>query len=393
MFGIQVSHAQWASFPSTLELKVGETKAVTVEYGGGYTNHTFAPDNSNYAIDVRISGRTAYVTGLKVGTGYIQVNVWRWLSGSTEKDWVGFNCKVTVTGPDPESINLSSTSISLKEGETKQLSASVLPDNAPQDISWSVVSGSSVASVSSSGIVTAKAAGTAKVRATSTAKSSVYADCYVTVTQSPIIQFADARVKRLCVDRWDTNGDGELNTAEAAAVRYLNSVFNGERHITSFNELQYFTGLFNIGEGAFTRCNSLTSITIPNQVTSIFSYAFNACNSLTSITIPNRVTKIGSNAFDGCSSLTSITIPNRVTSIGNHAFSYCSGLTSVTIGTGVTSIGNSAFYNCSGLTSVTIGSRVTSIGDRAFSGCSGLTSITIPESVTSIGNDAFSGCI
>lgn len=78
------------------------------------------------------------------------------------------------------------------------------------------------------------------------------------------------------------------------------------------------------------------------------------------------------NVFSGCSGLTSVTIPNSVTSIGNNAFRNCSGLTSVTIGNGVTSIGNNAFYNCKGLTSVIIGNGVTSIGGFAFDGCSKL---------------------
>ena len=91
-----------------------------------------------------------------------------------------------------------------------------------------------------------------------------------------------------------------------------------------------------------------------------------------SITVEGQeypVAIIGKSAFSDCSSLTSITIPNSVTSIGDGAFYKCSGLTSVTIPNSVTSIGNSAFYGCSGLTSVTIPNSVTSIGDGAFYFC------------------------
>ena len=148
----------------------------------------------------------------------------------------------------------------------------------------------------------------------------------------------------------------------------------------------------SIGNSAFSGCSGLTSVTIGNSVTSIGSSAFYKCTGLTSVTIGNSVTSIGGYAFDGCSGLTSVTIPNSVKSIGGYAFDGCSGLTSVTIGNSVTSIGNSAFWKCSGLTSVEIPNSVTSIGSSAFSYCSGLTSVTIGNSVTSIGEDAFKGC-
>ncbi len=148
----------------------------------------------------------------------------------------------------------------------------------------------------------------------------------------------------------------------------------------------------SIGKSAFYGCTGLTSVTIPNSVTNIGSNAFYRCTGLTSITIPNSVTSIGVQAFWGCRGLTSVTIPNSVTSIGSGTFWGCTGLTSVTIGNSVTSIGNSTFYGCTGLTSVTIGNSVTSIGVQAFWGCTGLTSITIPNSVTSIGKYAFYGC-
>ena len=144
--------------------------------------------------------------------------------------------------------------------------------------------------------------------------------------------------------------------------------------------------------GAFANLSAITSVTIPDSVTSIGWYAFYNCSRLTEVTIPDSVTSIGSYAFSGCSSLTSVTIGNGVTSIGYSAFSGCSGLTSVIIGTGVTSIESYVFEGCSSLTSVTIPDSVTSIGNYAFYGCSGLTSVTIGNGVTSIGYYAFLGC-
>ncbi|MDE5574400.1 MAG: leucine-rich repeat protein [Bacteroidales bacterium] len=88
------------------------------------------------------------------------------------------------------------------------------------------------------------------------------------------------------------------------------------------------------------------------------------------------MTSIGSSAFFGCSGLTSVTIPEGVTTIEYRTFYACSGLTSVTIPESVTSIGSSAFGDCTGLTSVTIPKSVTSIGDGAFYGCEKLLSVT-----------------
>ena len=66
--------------------------------------------------------------------------------------------------------------------------------------------------------------------------------------------------------------------------------------------------------------------------------------------------------------MTSITIPNSVTSIGDYAFRGCTGLTSITIPNSVTSIGDYAFYGCTKLLNLTIGAKVSSIGESAFSG-------------------------
>ena len=137
--------------------------------------------------------------------------------------------------------------------------------------------------------------------------------------------------------------------------------------------------------------SALTSVSIPNSVTSIGSGAFANCPSLASVIIPNSVTSIGSNAFSG-TALISVSIPNSVTSIGESAFEQCSSLASVSIPYSVTSIGSYAFSGTA-LTSVSIPYGVTSIGNGAFSYCYNLTSVTIPNSLTSIGANAFYGCL
>ena len=126
---------------------------------------------------------------------------------------------------------------------------------------------------------------------------------------------------------------------------------------------------------SFEGCTNLTSFTFGNNVKTIPSYVCYGITSLPSVTIPDSVTSIGSSAFRGCTGLTSVSIPDSVTSIGSSAFEGCSGLTSVSIPNSVTSIGKWAFESCTGLTSVTIGSGVTTILGAAFYNCTGLTEI------------------
>lgn len=85
-----------------------------------------------------------------------------------------------------------------------------------------------------------------------------------------------------------------------------------------------------IGESAFSGCTSLTSITIPNSVTSIGKSVFSGCSGLSNVTIPNSVMSISYNLFGGCGSLTSITIPNSITKIESGAFSGCTNLMNIT---------------------------------------------------------------
>lgn len=137
---------------------------------------------------------------------------------------------------------------------------------------------------------------------------------------------------------------------------------------------------------------NLTSITIPNSVTSIGSSAFSGCTGLTSITIPDSVTSIGSSAFEYCIDLKSITIPDSVTSIGSDVFSHCVNLKSVMIGNSVPKITYGAFSSCNNLTNITISNSVTSIESLAFYNCTGLAEIDFSShtSVPTLSNkDAF----
>lgn len=145
-----------------------------------------------------------------------------------------------------------------------------------------------------------------------------------------------------------------------------------------------------LGGYLYVNNSNVSTLEIPNTVTSIKQYAF--CYSrFNSVNIPNSVTSIGTSAFGWCSNLKTAAIGNSVKTIGDEAFRYCSNLTTATIGNSVVTIGKNAFSDCRTLSSVSIPNSVTNIGSRAFYSCP-LTSVVIPNSVVSIGDEAFRYC-
>lgn len=176
-------------------------------------------------------------------------------------------------------------------------------------------------------------------------------------------------------------------------------------------------GINKIGYGAFDHCVALTEITIPAAVKSIGQFAFYYCEGLKNVVFGNGISDavIDPYAFSGCSGLTSINLPNGVTTLGDYAFMYCSGLTSVTLSEGLSSIGVCCFEGCNSLTGITIPGTVNKISGNAFSKCTALTSvelkggpetidyyafydcealttINLPEGIKTIGNYAFADC-
>ena len=146
----------------------------------------------------------------------------------------------------------------------------------------------------------------------------------------------------------------------------------------------------SIGEGAFSRYTSLTSVTIPSSVTSIGDGAFYGCTSLASIDLPNSVTIIYDYAFQGCTSLTNVDLKS-CSYIREKAFQGCTSLKNVTFSANLSSIGDFSFEGCTSLETINV-NKVSSIGNSAFSGCTALTTVYLPTSVKTIGNGAFRYC-
>lgn len=237
------------------------------------------------------------------------------------------------------------------------------------------------------------------------------------VEMDPVIDFVDSNVKAICVANWDTNTDGELSFAEAAAVTSLGEVFKEDTEITSFDELQYFTELRSINELEFYNCSNLASVRIPGKVSTIKEGAFRNCSKLKKLVIEDSSQYLycyhsyyyNSDHIYSCFSdcpletvylgrdlqnrqspyyvsrylgffydkitLSSLEIGKKVTKIEDLMFSGCNGLTTVSIPNSVTSIGKQSFYYCRNLASVVIPNSVTYIGEYAFSGCGSLTSV------------------
>ena len=166
-------------------------------------------------------------------------------------------------------------------------------------------------------------------------------------------------------------------------------------------------GVTRIGNGALAGVSNLSSITISNTVTTIEDNAFSQLGyvsfdqnshdygsdnnaTITSLVIPDTVTSIGVRAFYGLTTITSLTLPNNITTIPQEAFFGMSNLLSLTIPNSVTSIGPSSFYIMSHLTSLTISENISTIPDQAFAGMYAIQTINIPNNVTSIGYEAFS---
>ena len=211
--------------------------------------------------------------------------------------------------------------------------------------------------------------------------------------RSPSIVFKDEKVKRICVEKWDHNGDGELSETEAAAVKSLGEAFSSNGSIVSFDELKFFTSLESIGGWAFANCSLLESVSFPPNLETIGHAAFNACALKGELMLPESVISLGDYAFANCKGLDGVlNLPDRITKIGSHAFESCVSITGLHLPEALESIGEYAFNNCTSMKgSLVIPDKVTEIPCGTFQHSAFDGMLTLSPRLRSIGLVAFTG--
>lgn len=209
--------------------------------------------------------------------------------------------------------------------------------------------------------------------------------------------YASAFYKAASVESIYLNPDlqGTKDSKGVVTANIPSSCFNS---CTSLSSVNIPDAITSIGSSAFSNCSSLVSIDL-NNVESIENTAFNKCSSLVTVRMPN-VTAIGkwgtskttkSNVFSGCVSLREIDLSN-VTSIYNYAFDGCTALESIDISNiDKGKLGTYVFENCTSLSSVTLGTKIVELPTYTFYNCTALTSITLPSNITNVGNFCFAG--
>lgn len=193
-----------------------------------------------------------------------------------------------------------------------------------------------------------------------------------------------------CDNKIGLGGDstyGGIITAKNNSTINRNAIYlNSLKNVELGNNVVFDTN-------AFYKCTNLSTITIPNTVTSISTNCFINCYNLEMIVIPNSVIGINSSVFQNCSNLKNISLPNSVTNIDGSCFSGCTSLKGVTLPNSLTQVGTNLFYNCYNLIYAKISNSLIKMNNNMFNGCSLLKEIKIPNSVTEFGYNVFFNCL
>lgn len=181
-----------------------------------------------------------------------------------------------------------------------------------------------------------------------------------------------------------------IEVGEDAFRGNLKEGSKSERENCKITSIELPEGLKVIGKNAFSGCDALFSITIPNSVRKIESDAFYK-SGLTHVVLGSKLTKIGDFAF-ASTKLKKVNIPDNVTQIGHCAFEWCKKLTEVKIGNGLKTLPEHMFFECDELETVVLGNNIQKISSCAFSNCGALSEINFPQSLKEIDPAAIIYC-
>lgn len=170
---------------------------------------------------------------------------------------------------------------------------------------------------------------------------------------------------------------------------YFDTVKNADRQV----EVTFKDKKYNSYTGALVIPATVTHDGKTYTVVGLGKYSIRNSAGVTSVQLPEGLQYIGMGAFSKCNGLTQVTVPNSVTKLDNFAFNDCPNLSSVTLGTGLETIGASCFYGDIKLPAITIPAGVKTVDTWAFRNCFILKSINIPANVTKVGNGCFEGCL
>ena len=244
------------------------------------------------------------------------------------------------------SITLNKSAITILVGETTDLIATILPDNATdKTIVW--VSSSPTVATVENGKITAVAKGTAIITATA---GDLSATCSVKVGQ----EFLFAPVGN----------------------NYAVTAYVGDKNIVEVPATYNGKAVTVIGERAFYDCSQITEAVLPDTIKEIGVEAFGYCTSLTKIEIAS-CTRLKDRAFIGCTALTEIYLPDGLVNIGLTPFAECTSLEKIQIESGTVS--STLFAGNKYVKEIVLGAGVTEIAQNAFKGCSSLKKLTMPR--------------
>ena len=432
---------------ASLTLDEGEQYVLTATiYPNNATVKTVNWTSSNSDVALVLDGRV-YAIGTGTATIYVTAN-----DGKTDY------CTVTVREKvvEVESISLNATTLTLEEGESATLAATVYPENATdKTVEW-ISANTNIAAVAQ-GRVTANGVGETTVTVKST--NGKLATCIITVRAKTVavsgisldeseVELEEGDSKTLVATlvpnnatdktlKWSSSKENvaTVSNGKVTALSVGTAIITVTAH-NGFSASCYVTVTspfvfeeYGDGYALVDYVGNKTEVVVPStyQGKNVVAIGtgkivnfqrvvdgFNECSTLKKVTLPNTLEtihhgaflrctsltdvempsckQIGFCAFQSCTSLKSIDFPENLEYFGDSVFVYCSGLTSITIPDKVTSTSNYLFRDCTSLSEVKIGSGITAIGMYAFQNCTSLQSITIPETVTTIGEHAFENC-